>query len=37
LAKNRIIKINDMIDIREVTVVVSMFFRKGLSLIFAII
>ena len=35
LAKNRIIKISDMIDIREVSVVVRMVFRKGLSLIFA--
>jgi len=32
LAKNRMIKIIDTIDIREVIVVVTMFFRKGLNL-----
>jgi len=31
------IKIRDMMDIREVIVVVMRFFRKGLSLIFGII
>jgi len=36
LAKNRMIKIRDMMEIKEVIVVVVRFFRKGLSLIFGI-